>query len=112
MKRVSERLHLAWQNAGSDPLATVALVNISAHNPQWGPFAEKMCKRFGYDKILAMISGTEAADTACKTARKWGIGVKGIPAEKCLVLATGKSYHGMTSGVWNLQDPSKARTGS
>ncbi|KAL7903838.1 putative acetylornithine aminotransferase [Trichoderma velutinum] len=88
----------------------IALVNISAHSPQWGPFAEKMCKRFGYDKILAMISGTEAADTACKTARKWGIGVKGIPAEKCLVLATGKSYHGMTSGVWNLQDPSKART--
>lgn len=70
-----------------------------------------MCKRFGYDKILSMVSGTEAADTTCKTARKWGIGVKGIPADECLVLATGKSYHGMTSGVWNLQDPSKKRTG-
>lgn len=70
-----------------------------------------MCKRFKYDKIVAQVTGSEAADAACKTARKWGIMKKGIPAEECLVLAVGASYHGMLSGVWNLQDPSQKRRG-
>lgn len=58
-----------------------------------------------------MNSGAEAADTACKTARKWGIVKKGIPAEQYLVLRVTESYHGLTSVVWNLQDKSRKREG-
>lgn len=87
-------------------------MNIAAHNALWPPFAEMMCKRFGYAKIISMTSGAEAADTACKTARKWGIKKKGIPANECLVLGVSESYHGLTSGVWNLQDRSEKRSGS
>jgi ornithine--oxo-acid transaminase len=68
-----------------------------------------MCQRFGYDKIAATTSGTEAADAACKIARKWGIKIKGIPPEECLVLGVGQSYHGLVSSVWPLMDPTPGR---
>ena len=35
---------------------------------------------------------------------------KGIP-EQCAVLGVTESYHGLTSGVWNLQDKSRKREG-
>ena len=58
-----------------------------------------------------MTSGSEAADTACKVARKWGLSVKGIPSSEILVLGVGDSYHGLTAGVWNLQNGGKKRAG-
>ncbi|EXJ82255.1 hypothetical protein A1O3_06068 [Capronia epimyces CBS 606.96] len=86
------------------------LINTSTHNTKWPVFAEMMCKRFGYDKISAMVTGAEAADLACKIVRRHAHKVRGIPAEDVLVLAVSGSYHGLTGGVWNLQDPSPART--
>lgn len=68
-----------------------------------------MCRRFRFDKICAVITGTEAADTACKIARRWGIKVKGIPATQCTVLGVGGSYHGLAASVWPLMDPSPSR---
>lgn len=56
-----------------------------------------------------MTSGTEAADSACKIARRWGIKEKGIPTQECVVLGVGSSYHGLASGVWGLMDPSRSR---
>jgi len=61
-------------------------MNLTSHNVLWPPFAKMMCQRFGYDKITAVVTGSEAADTACKIARKWGIQRKGIAVEKCLIL--------------------------
>lgn len=93
-----------------EQMRRLVMANLSTHNALWGPFAEMMCRRFGYDKIIAMTSGTEAADTACKIARKWGIRVKGIPADSCIILGIGSSYHGLGSGVWGLMDGSSSRT--
>ncbi|KAF2501845.1 ornithine aminotransferase [Lophium mytilinum] len=86
------------------------LINTSTHNTRWPVFAEMMCKRFKYDKISAMVTGSEAADLACKITRRHAYEVRGIPAEEVLILAVSDSYHGLSSGVWNLQDPSPART--
>ncbi|OAQ67799.1 acetylornithine aminotransferase [Pochonia chlamydosporia 170] len=87
-----------------------SMINLAGHNASWPPFAEMMCRRFGYDKIIAMTSGTEAVDTACKIARKWGIQSKGINAENCVILGVGSSYHGLGSGVWSLMDPGPSRS--
>lgn len=86
------------------------LVNISTHNAKWPAFAKRLSKRFHYDQVSAMASGAEGADLAVKLGRKWGHEVKKIPAEKTLILGVGGNYHGLTSGVWNLQDPSNIRT--
>ncbi|EXJ80899.1 hypothetical protein A1O3_07187 [Capronia epimyces CBS 606.96] len=92
-----------------EQMEMLPLANLCGHNSLYGPFAEMMCNRFGYDKLISVTSGTEAADTACKVARKWGIQSKGIPAERCLILGVGSSYHGLGSAVWGLMDPSAHR---
>lgn len=86
------------------------IINTSTHNIRWPVFAELMCKRFKYDHISAMVTGAEGADLACKIVRRYAHDVKGVPSDKVLVLAVSDSYHGLSSGVWNLQDPSPART--
>lgn len=70
-----------------------------------------MCQRFGYDKILHATSGTEAVESACKIARKWGIQIKGIPAQEALILGVSGCYHGFSTAMWSLQDPSTKRDG-
>lgn len=59
-----------------------------------------------------MVSGGEGSDLATKIVRKWGHKVKQIPTQDLLVLGVGGSYHGLGSGVWNLQDPSAKRAGN
>lgn len=87
----------------------LTLTNLALHTAAWPDFAKMMCRRFGYDKITAMTSGAEAADTACKIARKWGTQVKGIPPKDLLILGVSENYHGLTSGVWPLMNPDPQR---
>ncbi|KAI0126182.1 putative acetylornithine aminotransferase [Xylariales sp. AK1849] len=93
-----------------EQLSKAYIINTSTHNTRWPVFAEMMCKRFKYDNISAMVTGSEGADLACKIARRYAHDVRGIPSDKVLILAVSDSYHGLSSGVWNLQDPSPART--
>ncbi|EED12081.1 acetylornithine aminotransferase, putative [Talaromyces stipitatus ATCC 10500] len=86
-----------------------SLVNIAAHTAIWPPFAQMMCQRFGYDKILPLVSGTEAVEAACKIARKWGINVKGIPADELLILGLSGCFHGLSIAMWSLQDKTPKR---
>ncbi|KAF9893459.1 hypothetical protein FE257_010771 [Aspergillus nanangensis] len=102
--------HPYIMNKITEQMNKVTLVNLSAHNSSYGPFAQRICNRFGYDKLTALTSGTEAADTACKIARRWGINAKGIPAEKCIILAVGSSYHGLGSAVWGLMNSNPLRS--
>ncbi|KAF6839280.1 hypothetical protein CPLU01_02018 [Colletotrichum plurivorum] len=87
----------------------VSLVNLAARNPLFPPFAKALSERLGLAKVASLNSGTEAADAACKIARKWGITVKGINPEECLILGVGSSYHGLGQGTWGLMDPSPQR---
>lgn len=92
-----------------DQARELTLTNLAYHTAAWPDFAQMMCRRFGYDKISAMTSGAEAADTACKIARKWATQVKGVAPEDVLVLGISDNYHGLTSGVWPLMNPDVQR---
>lgn len=70
----------------------------------WAEFTRDMCTRFGYDKMVGMVSGTEGADAAVKFARKWGIKMKGIPPRDVLVLGVSDNYHGVGSGIWPIMN--------
>ena len=70
-----------------------------------------MCKRFGYDRIISLISGTDAVDSACKIARKWGISVRGIDPADVLVLGVAGCYHGLSTSMWSLQNAGPKRAG-
>ena len=63
-----------------------------------------MCERFGYDKMVGMVSGTEGADAAVKFSRKWGIKVKGIKPSEVVVLGVSDNYHGVGSGIWPIMN--------
>lgn len=92
-------------------LNTVTLANAALRVAEWPPFAEMMCKRFGYDQINATVSGTEAADAAVKIARKWGLQVKKVPQDRIKVLGVGNNYHGLSSGIWPIMEPTDRRKG-
>ncbi|KAH7120365.1 pyridoxal phosphate-dependent transferase [Dactylonectria estremocensis] len=97
--------HPKLVKAVTESVQTITLANMSTHSVQWPLVAKELCTRLGFDKITPMCTGAEAADTACKIARKWGITHKGIPAEDVLVLGTSENYHGLTCGVWPIMEP-------
>ncbi|PKX90084.1 putative acetylornithine aminotransferase [Aspergillus novofumigatus IBT 16806] len=83
---------------------TITLANLATKVGDWAEFARDMCQRFGYDKMVGMVSGTEGADAAVKFARKWGIKVKGIEPSEVLVLGVSDNYHGVGSGIWPIMN--------
>ncbi|KAF3807970.1 Ornithine aminotransferase car2 [Colletotrichum gloeosporioides] len=97
--------HLKLIEAVVDCMRNATLINMSTYFAGWLELAKELCERFGYDKVTAMVSGAEAADTACKIARKWGITHRKIPAEEVIVLGTSDNYHGLTSGIWPIMNP-------
>ncbi|KAG7806103.1 hypothetical protein KL924_004579, partial [Ogataea haglerorum] len=48
-----------------------------------------------YERVVCMLSGADATDTATKIARKWGYKVKGIPIDQAFALTTCACYHGL-----------------
>ncbi|KAJ4014784.1 hypothetical protein NW761_015147 [Fusarium oxysporum] len=85
-------------------LHQITLANIATKVSEWPVFTKEMCERFGYDKMVGMVSGTEGADSAIKFARKWGIKVKRINPSEALVLGVSDNYHGVASGVWSIMN--------
>ncbi|RAH64594.1 putative acetylornithine aminotransferase [Aspergillus aculeatinus CBS 121060] len=90
--------------AVSDSMQTITLTNIATKVGDWAEFTRDMCQRFGYDKMVGMVSGTEGADSAVKFARKWGIKVKKIPPQDVLVFGVADNYHGTGSGIWPIMN--------
>ena len=49
-----------------------------------------MSEIFGFDKVLPMNTGCEAAETAVKLARRWGYTVKEVESDQAtIILAKG-----------------------
>jgi ornithine--oxo-acid transaminase len=65
----------------------------------------------GYDMALPMNSGTEAVETALKTARKWGVTVKGIPAGRAEILVATNNFHGRTISIVGFSSEEQYRDG-
>lgn len=89
----------------------LTLTSRAFHNDKLG-LAEKMvCDTFGYQKALFMNSGAEANETAIKLARKWGYLRKNIPADKAVIVALKKNFHGRTTTIISASTDSGARSG-
>jgi len=77
----------------------LTLTSRAFYNDKLGVFEKYITEFFGYDKVLAMNSGVEAVETALKLCRKWSYEVKGIEAEKAIIIVASKNFHGRTMGV-------------
>ena len=74
----------------------VTLTSRAFRNDQLPLFYKELHELAGYDMALPMNSGSEAVETAIKTARKWGYKIKGIPVDKAEVIVCANNFHGRT----------------
>eukprot|EP00088_Acartia_fossae_P062920 TRINITY_DN7633_c0_g1_i4.p1 TRINITY_DN7633_c0_g1~~TRINITY_DN7633_c0_g1_i4.p1 ORF type:complete len:426 (-),score=75.63 TRINITY_DN7633_c0_g1_i4:217-1494(-) len=84
----------------------LTLTSRAFYNDVLGEFEEYMSKLFGYDRVLAMNTGVEGGESACKLARKWGYKVKGIPENKAKIVFADNNFWGRTlAAVSSSTDP-------
>ena len=74
----------------------VTLTSRAFRNDQLPLFYKELHELTGYDMALPMNSGSEAVETAIKTARKWGYKIKGISEDKAEVIVCANNFHGRT----------------
>lgn len=85
----------------------LTLTSRAFHNDRLGPFAEYLTQYFGYDKVLPMNSGVEAAETSVKLARRWGYEVKGIAPDRAKVVFVSGNFWGRSiAAISSSTDPS------
>ncbi|XP_028159061.1 ornithine aminotransferase, mitochondrial isoform X1 [Ostrinia furnacalis] len=65
-----------------------------------------MTSLLGFDRLLAMNTGVEGGESACKIARKWGYDVKKIPEGQAKIIFAEGNFWGRTmSAVSASSDP-------
>jgi ornithine--oxo-acid transaminase len=74
----------------------VTLTSRAFRNEQLPHFYKELHELTGYDMALPMNTGSEAVETAIKTARKWGYKIKGIPEGEAEVIVCANNFHGRT----------------
>ncbi|KIL92338.1 hypothetical protein FAVG1_04748 [Fusarium avenaceum] len=82
--------------AAIDQAIKLPLTGTYHISPLYTEFAKRVTKKFGFDSIVTMLSGSEAVESAVKIARKWAYKHKGIPQDKAHVLTVDQCYHGLT----------------
>ncbi|SDN00572.1 ornithine--oxo-acid transaminase [Streptomyces sp. cf386] len=95
--------------AAKAQLERVTLTSRAFHHDRFAAFCEQLAELCGMEMVLPMNTGTEAVETAVKTARKWGYRVKGVPAEMAKVVVAGNNFHGRTTTVISFSTDPEAR---
>ncbi|KAJ7836656.1 ornithine-oxo-acid aminotransferase [Mycena olivaceomarginata] len=89
----------------------LTLSSRAFHNSVFGRFAERVGSVFGWEMVLPMNTGAEAAESALKLARKWAYLRKGVPEGEAIVLSVADNFHGRTLGVISMSTDPYARVG-
>jgi len=85
----------------------LTLSSRAFYNTLLGEFEQVITGLFQYDKVLVMNTGVEGGETACKLARKWGYGVKGVTRNNAkIVFARGNFWGRTLSAISSSTDPS------
>ncbi len=91
--------------------AKVTLTSRAFRNDQLPLLCKDLHDLTGYDMVLPMNSGTEAVETALKTARKWGYKVKGIPEGQAEIIVCSGNFHGRTITIVGFSSDDQYRDG-
>lgn len=85
----------------------ITLSSRAFYNAVLGQYAHFMTNMFGYDRMLPMNTGVEAAETAVKLARRWGYEIKGISKDKARIVFVNGNFWGRSIGAISAStDPS------
>jgi ornithine--oxo-acid transaminase len=90
-------------------LDRVTLVSRAFDHDQFGPFCAELAELAGMEMVLPMNTGAEAVETGIKTARKWAYEVKGVPADRAVIVAFAGNFHGRTTTIISFSTDELAR---
>ncbi|MFJ8106948.1 ornithine--oxo-acid transaminase [Streptomyces sp. NPDC096132] len=96
-------------DAAKAQLERVTLTSRAFHHDRFGAFCAELAELCGKEMVLPMNTGSEAVETAVKTARKWGYRVKGVPAEMAKIVVAGNNFHGRTTTIISFSTDPGAR---
>jgi ornithine--oxo-acid transaminase len=74
----------------------LTLTSRAFHNDLLGEYEKFITNCFGYDKVLPMNTGVEAAETAIKLARRWAYVKKEVPGNKARIIFAENNFWGRT----------------
>ena len=89
----------------------ITLTSRAFRNEQLPMFGKELCELTGFEKMLAMNSGTEAVESSIKIARKWGYKIKGIPAGQAEIIVCTNNFHGRTIAIVGFSTDEQYRDG-
>ena len=94
-----------------DQAQKVTLTSRAFRNDQLPLLARELCELTGYEMMLPMNTGTEAIETAIKTARKWGYIVKGLEKDKAEIVTCAGNFHGRSITIVTFSTEEQYRGG-
>jgi ornithine--oxo-acid transaminase len=95
--------------AAQAQLERLTLVSRAFDHDQFGRFCAELAELAGLDVVLPMNTGAEAVETAIKVARKWGYTVKGVAADRAVIIVFGGNFHGRTTTIVSFSTDADAR---
>lgn len=87
----------------------LTLTSRAFYNEVLGSFEKYVTGYFGYDRVLPMNTGAEAAETAIKLCRKWAVEKKGIAENKAVIAVCENNFHGRTTTLISFSTDPSAR---
>lgn len=92
-------------------LEAMTLISRAFHSEGLAPFCAALAELCGKDMVLPMNSGAETVESGIKVARKWGVDVKGVPADEGNIVVARNNFHGRTTTIISFSDDESARRG-
>lgn len=96
-------------DAAKAQLERVTLTSRAFHHDRFAAFCTELAALCGMETVLPMNTGTEAIETAIKTARKWGYRVKGVPDGRARIIVADNNFHGRTTTIISFSTDPEAR---
>ncbi|CAK9060253.1 Ornithine aminotransferase [Durusdinium trenchii] len=99
--------HAKILGALTEQAQKLTLTSRAFHNDALGEYCKFVTEYFGFERLLPMNTGVEAAETAIKLARRWGYDVKKIPEGEAQVIFASGNFWGRTiAAISTSEDPS------
>lgn len=104
-------IHKTILKAAQKQIKELTLTSRAFRNDQFGLFCKEICQLTGFEMVLPMNSGSEAVETALKTARKWGYKRKKIQQDSAEIIVANNNFHGRTISIISFSTETQYRTG-
>jgi ornithine--oxo-acid transaminase len=96
--------------AMTEQASELSLCSRAFHHNLLGQYAQYMTQLLGYDRLLPMNTGVEAAESAVKLARRWAYDVKGVAENQAVMVFVAGNFWGRSIGaISSSTDPSARR---